>query len=88
MGFMDKLKGLFGGHKDQVDQGIDKGAEAVKEKVPDEHDDKVDAVADKAHGVDDDLTDSTPADSAPAVPASPPPADSAPAAPADTESAP
>ena len=60
MGFMDKLKGLFGGNKQQIDQGIDKTAEAVKDKVPDQHDDKVDAVADKAHEVVDNLTDTTP----------------------------
>ncbi len=75
MGFMDKLKGLFGGQKPQIDQGIDKAAEAIKDKVPDQHEDKVDAVADKAHEVVDDLADSAPAES--------PPADSAPAAPAD-----
>ena len=48
MGFMDTIKGWFGGHKDQVDEGIDKAADAVKDKVPDEHDAKVDQVADKA----------------------------------------
>ena len=48
MGFMDTIKGWFGGNKDQIDQGIDKAADAVKDKVPDQHDAKVDQVADKA----------------------------------------
>jgi MT0933-like antitoxin protein len=87
MGFMDKLKGLFGGHKQQIDQGIDKAADAVKQKVPDEHVDKVDSVADKAHEVVDNLADKTPADSAPAAPADAAPPDSAPAAPVDPEPA-
>jgi hypothetical protein len=65
MGFMDKLKGLFDGHKQQIDQGIDKAADTVKEKVPDEHVGKVDAVADKAHEAVEKLTDTTPADSVP-----------------------
>jgi hypothetical protein len=87
MGFMDKLRGLFGGHKQQIDQGIDKAADAVKDKVPAEHDDKVAAVADKAHDVVDNLADTTPADSvpadsAPATPVDSAPADSAPATPA------
>jgi hypothetical protein len=95
MGFMDKLKGLFDGHKQQIDQGIDKAADTVKEKVPDEHVGKVDAVADKAHEAVEKLTDTTPADSvppdsAPAAPAAPvdsapvPAAPANPAAPADS----
>jgi MT0933-like antitoxin protein len=91
MGFMDKLKGLFGGHKQQIDQGIDKAADTVKEKVPDEHVGKVDAVADKAHEAVEKLTDTTPADSAPpdSAPAAPAaPVDSAPIAPAASPAAP
>jgi hypothetical protein len=48
MGLMDTIKGWFGGNKDQIDQGIDKAADAVKDKVPDEHDTKVDQVAEQA----------------------------------------
>jgi hypothetical protein len=33
MGFMDKLKGLVGGHKDQAEQGVDKGADVADEKA-------------------------------------------------------
>ena len=62
MGFLDKLKGLFGGHKQQIDQGIDKTADVVKEKVPDQHDDKVDAGADKAKEVVDDMSGDSRAD--------------------------
>jgi MT0933-like antitoxin protein len=87
---MDKLKGLFGGQKPQIDRGIDKAADVVKDKVPDEHAAKVDAVADKAHEVVDQLADSAPAESAPAdsAPAAPaPPVDPPPTGPADPEPA-
>ena len=55
MGFMDTIKGWFGGNKEQIDQGIDKAADVAKDKVPDEHDAKVDQVADKAKDVVDDM---------------------------------
>ena len=48
MGLMDTIKGWFGGNKDKIDQGIDKAADAAKDKVPDEHDAKVDQVAETA----------------------------------------
>jgi hypothetical protein len=51
MGLMDTIKGWFGGNKAQLEQGIDKSADVVKDKVPDEHDAKVDQVADKAKDV-------------------------------------
>ena len=57
MGLMDTIKGWFGGNKDQIDQGIDKAADAAKDKVPDEHDAKVDQVADKAKDALHDMTD-------------------------------
>jgi hypothetical protein len=38
MGLMDTIKGWFGGNKQQVKEGIDKGADEIKETVPDEHD--------------------------------------------------
>ena len=59
MGILDKVKGLLGKNKKQVDQGIDKAADVVQSKVPDEHDAKVDQAAemvkdaiDKVDGVD------------------------------------
>jgi hypothetical protein len=77
MGFMDKLKGWFGGNKQQVDQGIDKAADAVKDKVPDQHDEKVDQVAEKAKDVVDNLAGdsggATPSGPAPAVASEPVP---------------
>jgi hypothetical protein len=77
MGFMDKLKGWLGGNKQQVDQGIDKTADAVKAKVPDQHDAKVDQAAEKAKDAVDKLAGDagepdTPADTAAAPPAASP----------------
>lgn len=48
MGFMDTVKGWFGGNKDSVKTGIDKGADTIKEQVPDQHDGKVDEGAQAA----------------------------------------
>ena len=50
MGFMDKLKEMFGGRKQEINQGIDKTADVAKDKVPDQHDAKVDQVADTGQG--------------------------------------
>ena len=58
MGFMDTLKGLFKGKETQVKEGIDTASDAAQKVVPDQHDDKVEAVAEKAKDVVDDLTDS------------------------------
>ena len=70
MGLMDTIKGWFGGNKDQIDQGVDQAADAVKDKVPDEHDAKVDQVADKAkdtlHGMADEPGSSEPGGGQPA----------------------
>ena len=48
MGLMDTIKGWFGGNKDQVKQGIDKGAGAIKDKVPDQYDGQVQSGAEAA----------------------------------------
>lgn len=48
MGFLDKLKGLFRGRTEQVKDAIDRGADAVTDRVGEEHADKVDDAADKA----------------------------------------
>ncbi|HET9666458.1 MAG TPA: antitoxin [Desertimonas sp.] len=48
MGFMDTVKGWFGGNKDSVKTGIDKGADTIKDQVPDQHDGKVDQGAQAA----------------------------------------
>lgn len=50
MGILDKVKGLVGGNKDTVGQGIDKAADIAKDKLPDQHDAKVDKAADTLKG--------------------------------------
>lgn len=73
MGFMDKIKELFGGKQEQITEGIDKTAEAVKEKIPDQHGAKVDQVADKAKDVVENLaSDSSAGEPATGQPAAPP----------------
>jgi hypothetical protein len=57
MGFMDKLKGLTKGHKKEIEQGIDKAAEVVESKVPDQYDSNVAAAADKVEEVVEKLPD-------------------------------
>jgi hypothetical protein len=53
MGFMDKLKELVGGHKDQAKQGIDKAAGVADEKTGGSHTDQIDSAAEKGkEGVD------------------------------------
>jgi hypothetical protein len=47
MGFMDKLKGLVGGHKDQAEQGIDKVADAADEKTEGSHTAQIDSAAEQ-----------------------------------------
>jgi MT0933-like antitoxin protein len=48
MGLMDTIKGWFGGNKQQVKEGIDKGADAIQEKVPDQYDKQVESGAEAA----------------------------------------
>ena len=48
MGLLDKVKGMFGSNKQQAKDAVDKGADIAKDKVPDQHDAKVDMAADKA----------------------------------------
>ena len=53
MGFMDKLKGLVGGHKDQAEQGIDKAAGVADEKTQGSHSAQIDSAAEKGkEGID------------------------------------
>jgi hypothetical protein len=47
MGFLDKAKSLLGQHDEQVDQALDKGGEAAKERLPG-HEGQVDQGIDKA----------------------------------------
>ena len=48
MGFMDTDQGMVRGKQGSVKSGIDKGADAIKDKVPDEHAGKVDQGAQAA----------------------------------------
>jgi len=80
MGFLDKLKELFGGKQQQINEGIDKTADAVKEKVPDQHDEKVDQVAEKAKDVVDNVAGDSGSSESP--PSESPPSQSPPSEPA------
>lgn len=51
MGLMDKAKQMLGGHKDKAEVAVDKAADVVKEKTPDQVDGAVDTAADKAKDV-------------------------------------
>ena len=55
MGILDKLKGMVGGNAAKVEDGIDKAADMAKDKVGDDHADKIDTAADKAKEVVDKL---------------------------------
>lgn len=48
MGLMDKIKGMFKGKGAQVNQGIDKAADAVQSKTPDSVDKHVETASEKA----------------------------------------
>jgi hypothetical protein len=47
MGIFDKAKDLVSEHENEVAQGIEKAAEVVESKVPDQFDDKVEMAANK-----------------------------------------
>ena len=55
MGLLDKIKGLVGGNKKAVKDGIDKAADVVESKTPDSIDDKVEMASEKAKDVVDGL---------------------------------
>jgi hypothetical protein len=53
MGFMDKLKGLVGGHKNEAKQGIDKAADVADEKTEGSHTAQIDTASEKSkEGID------------------------------------
>jgi hypothetical protein len=82
MGFMDTLKGLFRGKETQVKQGIDTASDAAQKAVPDQHDAKVDQVAEKAKDMVDDLGGTPPTSTPPATPPTSTPPTTPPDAPA------
>jgi MT0933-like antitoxin protein len=67
MGFMDKIKGLFKGRKQEVKGGIDTVSDQVEQRVGTGNAAKVDAASDKAK----DAVDTLAGDDA-AAPAAPP----------------
>jgi hypothetical protein len=42
MGFMDKVKGMFGQHADKAEGGVDRGGDFVDDKTGDKYADHVD----------------------------------------------
>jgi hypothetical protein len=57
MGFMDKLKGLVGGHKNEAEQGIDKAAAIADEKTEGSHTAQIDTASEKGKESTDKLGD-------------------------------
>jgi hypothetical protein len=51
MGIFDKAKELVSEHENEVVQGIEKAADLVKDKTPDQVDGKVDQAADALEGL-------------------------------------
>lgn len=48
MGLFDKAKDAMGQNSDKVDQGVDQAGDFAKDKVGEEHADKVDKASDAA----------------------------------------
>jgi hypothetical protein len=48
VGIFDKAKDFVAEHDDEVEAAIDKVADVIEEKVPDQHDAKVEKAAEKA----------------------------------------
>jgi MT0933-like antitoxin protein len=42
MGFMDKVKGMLGGHADQTDKGIERGGDMLDDRTGGKYADKTD----------------------------------------------
>ena len=57
MGLLDKVKGLTKGREKEIKAGIDKAADVVQSKTPDQHDAKVEQAAEQAKGLIDKLDD-------------------------------
>ncbi len=48
MGLLDKAKGMLAKNKGKVEQGVEKAADAVKNKTGGKHDSKIDKAEQKA----------------------------------------
>ena len=57
MAFMDKLKGMFAGNKEQVNKGIDTAADKAQDATDHKYDTPIDTGADKAKDVVEKLDD-------------------------------
>jgi hypothetical protein len=57
VGFLDKLKSMFGQHADKADSAIDKGADVADDKTGGKYSGQIDKGADAAHDAVDRLTD-------------------------------
>jgi hypothetical protein len=57
VGFLDKLKSMFGQHADKADSGIDKVADTADDKTGGKYTEQIDRGADTARGAVDNLTD-------------------------------
>jgi hypothetical protein len=55
MGLMDKLKGMVGGNKKQIDKGIDTAADKAQDATGHKADAQIDSAAEKAKDVVDKL---------------------------------
>ncbi len=51
MGIFDKAKDLISENEEKIVDGIEKAADLAKDKLPDQHDGKVDQAADKLQGL-------------------------------------
>jgi MT0933-like antitoxin protein len=65
MGLMDRVKGLVGDHKEQVEQGIDNAARIADEKTGGSHSDQIRSAADKGKEEVDKLGEGGPSTPAP-----------------------
>ena len=48
MGFMDKVKGMLSGHRDQAERGIEKGGDMIDDRTGGKYADQVDKGQDAA----------------------------------------
>ncbi|GGO91490.1 antitoxin [Wenjunlia tyrosinilytica] len=47
MGFMDKVKEMFGGHKDETSRGMDKAGDMIDERTGEKYGSRIDTGVDK-----------------------------------------
>lgn len=57
MGLMDRLKGLVGGNRDKISEGVDKATDVADEKTGGSHSEQLQQVDEKAEEVLDKIDD-------------------------------